>query len=162
MQSMRTSRKKIKYYDAISQGYDELYGKEQIEKAREILKYITPKGLLLDIGAGTGISTELFKDKTTCILLEPSFNMLKKAKGLCVLGFAENLPFKDKTFDTVISITSLHHADIKKSLREIKRVSKKDAQIAFTILKKSKYSKINIKGFKKLDIGKDVLFITID
>ena len=155
---MRAFGKKIDYYNAISKGYNELYGKEQIEKAREILKYIKPKGLLLDIGAGTGISTSLFKGSAN-ILLEPSYNMLIQAYGLRVLGFAESLPFKDKTFDTIISITSLHHSDIKKALKEINKISKKDAQIAITILKKSRYSKLNIKGFKKIDIGKDILFL---
>ena len=158
MQSMRAFGKKVDYYSSISKGYNELYGEEQIEKAKNILKYIKPKGLLLDIGAGTGISTNLFNESTN-ILLEPSCNMLTQAAGLRVVGFAEKLPFKNKIFDAIISITSLHHSDIKKSLKEVKRVSKRDSQIAFTILKKSKYSKLNINGFTKIDIGKDILFI---
>ena len=49
---------------------------------------------------------------------------------------AENIPFKDNTFDKVISVTSMHNFnDIEKGINEIKRVGKKD--FAFSILKKS-------------------------
>ena len=147
------------YYDTISQSYEELYGEEQLQKARIILEYIAPRGLLLDVGAGTGICTKKFELYCTCIALDPSSELLKKYNGFKVLGVAEALPFPDNSFDTIISITVLHHTYIQQSLKEIFRVAKKDAQIAITILKKSKVDLGLFVAFKKIDIGKDWLFI---
>jgi malonyl-CoA O-methyltransferase len=145
----------VKYYDNIAKGYNELYKEEQLEKIKEIKKHIKPKGLLLDIGAGTGISTKPFEKQTKCIALDPSLEMLKQYNGLKVQAKAESLPFKDNTFDTIISLTALHHTNIKKSLKEIKRVAKNNAQIALTILKKSNISL----PFKKIEHKKDILYI---
>ena len=59
--------------------------------------------------------------------IENSVNEVKN--DLCV-GNANNLPFEDNYFDLVISITTIHNLDNKdltNSLKEIMRVSKKDA-----------------------------------
>lgn len=147
------------YYDEIASGYKELHGEEQLEKVRVILENIDPSGLLLDIGAGCGISTKEFERYCTCIALDPSEELLKQYDGYKMLGRAEDLPFPDNYFDVVISVTSLHHADIDRALDEIFRVVKKDGQIAITILKKSKVNLDLFKDFKKIDCGKDWLFV---
>ena len=49
------------YYSSIAKGYDELHKEEQLKKLQIIAKHIKPKGLLLDIGAGTGISTSFLR-----------------------------------------------------------------------------------------------------
>src|SRR3989344_186203 len=147
----------MKYYNQISKGYNELYGQEQLEKVKIIKQYIKPKGLLLDIGAGTGICTTEFHQTCNCIALDPSEELLNQYKGNKIIGKAEQLPFKNKVFDTIISITALHHSDIKKSLQEIKRVAKPNAQIAITILNKSN---IKIKNYKKkIETEKDTIYI---
>ena len=64
-------------------------------------------------------------------------------------------------FDVIISVTALHHTDIKKALQEIFRVIKKNGQIALTILKKSKVDLKLFKKFKKIDCGKDWLFVNV-
>src|SRR3989344_6083380 len=128
----------MEYYNKISIGYNELYSKEQLEKVKIIKQHIKPHSLLLDIGAGTGICTKQFEDTCTCIAIDPSEKMLEQYNGNKLIAKAENLPFKDKTFDTIISINSLHHTNIKKSIKEIRRVAKPKAEIAITILKKSK------------------------
>jgi len=152
----------MEYYNKIAKSYNELHEKEQLEKTRIILKFIKPSGLLLDIGAGTGISTKPFEKYCMCIALDPSKELLKRYKGNKILAKAENLPFKDKTFDVIISVTVLHHTNIKKALKEIFRVAKPNAQIALTILKKSKLAKTIenlLKDFKKIDSEKDWIFI---
>jgi len=149
----------MKYYNTIASSYNDLYGTEQLEKARAILKYIRPSGLLLDIGAGSGISTKLFEKYCECIALDPSKGLLEQYNGEKVVATAEKIPFPDNHFDVIISITSLHHTNIKKALKEIFRVAKKDAQIAITILKKSKVDLSLFKNFKKIDMRKDCLFI---
>lgn len=153
----------MEYYDQIAEGYNELHEAEQRKKLKIIKKYLDPKGLILDIGAGTGLSAEYFEN---IILLEPSKNMLRQAKGRKVLGKAEKIPFPDNKFDAVISVTSLHHTDIKKAIKEIKRISKKDCRYAFTVLKRAKkYQLIKQelhKNFKlrEIDEEKDTILIS--
>ncbi len=136
----------MNYYDQIAKGYNELHEEEQKKKLEIIKKYLKPKGLILDIGAGTGISTKYFKN---IVLLDPSKEMLKRAKGKKVIAKAEKMPFPDKTFDAIISVTSLHHTDIQKAIKEIKRVSKKNCKYAFTLLKRAKNYKLIRQELKK-------------
>ena len=143
----------MKYYNKIAKGYNELHKEEQLKKINIIKQHIKPKPPTLDIGAGTGISSQPFK----AIALDPAINMLKQYKGIKVQAKAEHLPFKDNTFNTIISVTALHHTNIKKALKEIKRVAKPKAQIAISILKKSK---IRLPAtYKKIEEDKDLIYI---
>ncbi len=154
----------MQFYNKIAKSYNELHKEEQLKKVNIILENIKPKGLLLDVGSGTGISTRPFEKYCKCIALDPSEELLKQYEGSKILAKAENIPFKNNTFDIIVSITALHHANIKKALKEIFRVAKPDAQIALTILKKSELAKEleknNLfKDFKKIDSEKDWIFI---
>ena len=68
---------------------------------------------LLDCGCGVGHYLKLARDyKAYPIGLDFSFNMLHnvKQKGfLCSLGHIENIPFKDNSFDVILSIGSLQY-----------------------------------------------------
>ena len=121
------------FYSKISKGYNKLYKQEQLNKIRIIKRNIRLNGRILDIGSGTGFSRKYFKN---IIQLDPSIEMLKKSSGLRVCAEAEFLPFKNKTFGGIISITALHHTEINKVIQEIKRVSK-EIKVAFSILKRS-------------------------
>jgi len=154
------------YYSKIAGSYDRLHEEEQINKLRLISKYlkVREKDLLLDIGCGTGISTRFFKCKS--IGIDNSKGMLKKAGKNCVFGDAESLPFKDKMFDIVISVTAMHNfKDTETSIKEIKRVLKRNGKVAVTLLKKSKnFIKIKRLLLKHFDFieaeeEKDVIFI---
>src|SRR3989338_2623020 len=136
------------YYDEISEGYDALHFEEQKKKAELILKELNIKksDKLLDVGCGTGKITALFFCDATGI--DPSEKLLAKAKIPFVKGTAEKLPFPDKSFDIVISLTAIHHADIDKALAEIKRVAKRD--VVITVLKKSKSKKDIVGKIKKM------------
>ncbi len=146
-------------YDTIAEGYDELYGEEQERKLKKIAYVI--KGRVLDIGAGTGIVAKHFPN---VVSLDPSWKMLKKAPGLKVLGMAEYLPFKADSFDTIVSLTALHHTHITKVIQELKRLKPK--QMAFSILKKSKQCESIVnhmqKAFPNVEIieeEKDIILI---
>ncbi len=168
---------KGKYYDKIASGYDELHRDEQLAKIAKIISSIDPSDLpkkddyLLDVGCGSGISTACWESKSVGI--DPSIELIKIAKEKYktyknldfLVGMAENLPFRNDTFDYVISLTAVHNfTDIKKGLNEMKRVGKKG--FIFTILRKSgqidKIEKLIIINFKVKKIvmeDKDLIFI---
>jgi ubiquinone/menaquinone biosynthesis C-methylase UbiE len=159
------------YYNKIAPSYNKLHMEEQLKKAEIIRKEILKKktsGILLDIGGGTGISTEIFTENFECILIDPSEKLLELGPVNVekILGQAEELPFGKEKIDIIISITALHHSDIKKALKEIKRVAKPDAVIIISFLKKS--SKLNdfralFKEFfpnsREIEEEKDVIFL---
>ncbi len=155
----------MSYYDEISEGYNELYGEEQLEKAKIIAKIINPKEnqLLLDVGCGTGHYLHLLNCQVVGV--DPSLELLKKAKhGFFMQGRAENLPFKDNYFDYVISLTAVQNFDdIEKGLKEINRVAKD--KVVISILKRSsKFDLIDsiikelFKVEKKINCDKDWIY----
>ena len=126
------------------------------------MKIIPP---LLDIGCGTGISTNFFNVKSAGI--DNCREMIKEGKGNLKYANAENLPFKDKTFSTVISVTAFHNIkNMEKALKEAIRVSRNN-NICITFLKKSK--KLNefrklfkkyFKDYKEIEEEKDIIFLS--
>ena len=124
------------YYNSMARGYNELYGHEQSEKINIIKNNIKVNAntKMLDVGCGTGISS-----KFSCLVvgIDPGIELLKQSNRLKILAVAEYLPFKDRSFDYVISVTSIHNfKNIRKSINEIKRVGTKN--FVFSILRKSK------------------------
>ena len=153
-----------KMYNHISKSYNELHKDEQLNKLRiikENIKIIPP---LLDIGCGTGISTNFFKIKSVGI--DNSKEMLKQGDKNLIYGNAEKLPFEDKSFNTVISVTAFHNIkNMDKALKEAIRVSSNN-NICITFLKRSKrlneFKKLikkYFKSFKKIEEDKDIIFI---
>jgi ubiquinone/menaquinone biosynthesis C-methylase UbiE len=166
------------YYDDIAKGYDELHGEEQLKKlefigqelhTNPILKdFIRPSYKLLDVGCGTGISTGFFKAKEKHGI-DPSIELIRIAIRNCPtckfkVGSAEKLPYKDKQFDVVISLTAIQNFDeIEKGLEEIRRVGR--GQFILSSLKKSQKhefietligNKFNV--IKKIEEDKDIIY----
>ena len=150
------------YYDAISSSYNELHALEQLEKARIIKRELKPHGLLLDVGAGTGVSTKIFEDCCQCIALDPSIELLRQYSGKKVLARAENLPFPKNSFDCVVSITALHHTNLEKAFSEIKRVAKPNAKIGISFFKRAaNFSQARklFAGFECIEQKFDAIFL---
>jgi len=127
------------YYNSIAEGYDALHGEEQLRKLTAIAQNVQPQGRLLDVGCGTGISTDFFSDQCDCTGIDPSAGLIgqnKNEKASFVIGQAEAMPFDDAEFDVVISLTAIQNFDdISKGLEEMKRVGKNT--FVLTWLKKS-------------------------
>lgn len=161
-----------KYYDSIADGYDELYGEEQRKKIEIIKKNIeiTADTKVLDIGCGSGISSDL---GCRIVGIDPSEKLIeiarnrdKDKKNKYITAKAEDIKdmdFKDNEFDYAIAVSSMHHFDLS-TLDQIKRVGKR---FVFTLLKKGakkektiKIIESNFKIIKIIEEEKDnILFL---
>ena len=122
---------------------------DRLEK-EAIFALFKPKGLVLDVGCGTGNYTlELARRGTTALGVDSSFEMTAFAKRKAerenlnskfVVGNIEDMPFKSGVFDSVLGVTVLcfasHAAD---AMSEIKRVLKAEGEIALGELNKMSY-----------------------
>lgn len=101
-----------------------------------------PEGSLLDVGCGGGWFLRDVNKRyphlklTGCDLSEPMLVYSKKLLGVkatIVEGDAQNLPFRDNTFDCVTSTLAFHHFPYPdKSISEFRRVLKPNGLMAVT------------------------------
>ena len=139
---------------------------------------------ILDIGCAKGFMMYEFKKalpgcevRGIDISRYCKLHAIKKIKKYIKLGTCEKLPYKNKQFDFVVSISTIHNVNkhgIERSLKEIMRVSKKNSFIRikaynnlkekkkiddWNIVAKSNLSKKNwIKIFKKTGYSGDYQF----
>ncbi|GGL21022.1 hypothetical protein Sme01_23240 [Sphaerisporangium melleum] len=81
---------------------------------------------VLNVGAGTGS----YEPSDRYVLaVEPSALMRSQRPAdaaPCLIGFAEKLPFDDRSFDAAMAIASIHHwQDLIAGLRELRRVARR-------------------------------------
>ena len=127
------------YYNTIAPSYSKLHYSEQIKKLEfiweKIQDLIDINETILDVGCGTGISTEFFNKKGFLIKgIDPAIELLnnKITKLELFEAMAENLPFENDSFEIVVSLTAIQNFnDIKKGLKEIKRVGKNKFILTF-------------------------------
>jgi len=148
----------MEHYNALAKAYDTLYGQEQKMKIDFILKNLDLKnsGKILDVGCGTCILFENVYDEGKIFVgLDISEKILRegwrkfrdKTNLFLVLADAEHLPFRDKVFDTIFAITLIQNLPNPiRSLKEVKRVSKSEASIVVSGLKR----KYTFKEFKSI------------
>ncbi len=94
---------------------------------------------MLDIGCGTGaLLREVVAEgnRVTAVGVDLSLGMLARARsaGVSLIGGdAESLPFREATFDTVITSSSFHFwRHPQQGLAEIRRVLRGDGQLVIT------------------------------
>ena len=148
------------YYDSIATGYEELHKEEQLKKIEIIKKYLKVKKTdkLLDVGCGTGLTTEPWDCKRFGI--DPSKKLLERARQKGEIEYklapVEKIPYSDNYFDIVISITAIQNfEDVSKGLKEIKRVGKDEFVLSF--LKRSSKKVVIESKIKKLFNVKEVI-----
>ncbi len=148
------------YYDEISSGYEELHREEQLKKIGIIKRHLKvhSSDRLLDVGCGTGLTTEPWGCKRYGI--DPAPKLLERAREKGKVEYrlapAEDIPYPDNNFDIVVSITAIQNfKDIAKGLSEIKRVGRDRFVLSF--LKRTKKRDIIDRLIRKLFIVEDVI-----
>ncbi len=144
--------RKATYYDYIAESYDELHMYEQESKIKIINNLIKNNNLVsnssivLDLGCGPYYGD--FGRYFGCSVygLDTSIELLKIAAAknpknfYPVAGRAEKMPFRDNSFDLVVSVTAIQNfEDIEGSVDEIIRVGKR--HFIISILKKTEAGK---------------------
>lgn len=102
-------------------------------------KYVQPGGRMLDIGCGTGFITALLEnrfDHSTGLDLD--INMLKKAAGATkqsdfIRADMNKLPFRQNSFDTIVSLGAIHCSNYGLLSAEMFRVLKPGGQVHLII-----------------------------
>lgn len=105
--------------------------KEQFQKLPENIKGV-------EIGLGTGRFAQILGIKEG---VEPSEEMatLAAKKGIEVIqGVAENIPYKDLSFDFVLFVTICHLSDFKEALIESYRILKPKGSIIIGFIDKNR------------------------
>ncbi|PIU14235.1 MAG: hypothetical protein COT21_00940 [Hadesarchaea archaeon CG08_land_8_20_14_0_20_51_8] len=131
-------------YDLTADIYDERYTRIQRKKYEVVKKYL-PKHIarILDLGCGTGMFLEELAGRGEIVTgVDSSVEMLsiaqKRACGASlVCADADHLPFKDRSFDVVVSVTLLQNVpEPVATMKEIARVLKPGAIAIVTSLKR--------------------------
>jgi ubiquinone/menaquinone biosynthesis C-methylase UbiE len=137
------------YYNSIASGYDALYGGEQDIKLRCLISELrsrnisfTHTDLILDVGCGSGISSDFFVTQFGASVsgIDPAFDLIaQNTRHLSefVVGFAEELPFSAAKFDAVVSISAIQNFTNRvEAFSQMKRVAKEDAYFFLSFMAK--------------------------
>lgn len=109
---------------------DLCWGKGKLDQERlQILKKFIKGKKILDVGCGVGVYVDYlsklgFEAVGVDFVSEFIVKALKNQQGTFLVAAADKLPFKNKSFDTVLLFNILEHGDDKKILAEAKRVAK--------------------------------------
>ncbi len=133
----KRARNFYKYFSLI---YDYVnpvfYSTEMRKKVVEIAE-IDGNSLVLEVGSGTGYTTEeiaklVSEERIFCVDITPEQieKARKRLKANFIIGDAENLPFRDRTFDSTISAGSIEYwPNPTKGIEEMARVTKKGGKV---------------------------------
>lgn len=122
----------IEDYDAVV--FQNIIRKREIDLIESEFQVVKPKRIL-DFGCGGGwLSRVLFPYECEVVGIDVSRSLISGAKRAVptvyfIVGDCMNLPFRDGTFDAVISIAALHHVDVRRGLKEVRRVSENSCSL---------------------------------
>jgi ubiquinone/menaquinone biosynthesis C-methylase UbiE len=124
-------------YDPLSARWEKRHG---AELRRKLLAHA--RGRVLEVGVGTGLNLPLYPPVDELVATDPSEPMLRRARRRAaeagrdvtfVEASAEELPFEDDSFDTVVSMVVLCTvSDQQRALQEIRRVLRPTGKFLFS------------------------------
>ena len=148
MGEWQKKREVMLHYDQTAGGYDAQYAEEQNAKMEAALSNIALKktNTVLDVGCGTGLLFPHIAHKIQrLIAIDISRTLLKQAKKRAqqhpnialIQADADHTPFKNQAFHTVFAVTLLQNMPNPiATLREMERITRPEATIGLTTLKK--------------------------
>jgi len=159
----------MRHYNQSATVYDTQYYKEQEAKIKTALAELNLKkeNLILDAGCGTGLLfphvVERVKlvvgvDISACILKEAKKRMKEYINTAVIIADTDYMPFPNDTFDAAFAITLLQNTPKPhQTLNEMKRVTKQNAMIVVTSLKKAFSRKEFTRLLRETGLGIKVL-----
>jgi ubiquinone/menaquinone biosynthesis C-methylase UbiE len=148
MAQWKQKRAHMQRYDMTSHLYDVRYAEEQNLKIDAALKGLKPaiQSRYIDLGCGTGLLlSRILKSAKNIVCLDMSKGMLKEVKPSLrhsanvhlVQADVDYTPLRHRYFDVAFAITLLQNTpNPEQSLQEMKRITKPDATMIITGLKK--------------------------
>ena len=148
MKGWKKKRDIMRRYDATAQIYDARYEEEQTAKYAAALENLQKRELklVLDVGCGTGLLFSHITQMSRRIIgVDISRKTLLKAKERTknltnvevILADADFIPLRENIVDRLFAITVLQNSpNPAQTLNESKRISKTEADIVITGLKK--------------------------
>ena len=136
-----TSREISEKYDRFARWYDWVEGVPDQLGVRILRRRLLrrARGRVFEIAVGTGKNLPYYPPSVRIIAMDLSREMLKIARGRAetlpidisfLLGDAEALPFRDHSFDTVVSsLSTCTFPDPVAALKEMARVCRTDGQV---------------------------------
>jgi len=149
MTEWKKKRQTMQHYNQSASAYDAQYYEEQETKIKTALAELSLKkeNLILDAGCGTGLLLPHVAEKVKLAVgIDVSRKILKEAEkrgkeqanAAVVRADIDYTPFQNDTFDAAFAITLLQNTPKpQQTLNEMKRVTKQNATIVATGLKKA-------------------------
>lgn len=109
----QAARRDWRSYDEVAEAYDRVRAPVHEDPARDLVSAVRlpAGGRLLDVGTGTGLAAlSVEAGMAVGIDLSPGMARVARARGLerVAVAAAIDLPFRDQTFDAVVSAFVLH------------------------------------------------------
>ena len=158
MKEWEKKRDVMQSYDSTAHLYDMRYAGEQTAKIEAAMKSINLEkhNLILDVGCGTGLLFSYVASKARMFIgLDISRKILSQANVKAekfqnvhlICADADNMPLKENIFDYAFAVTLIQNMpNPLRTLNEVKRVTRGNAVIVITGLKK----KFSLEVFEKL------------
>ncbi|MCS7130823.1 MAG: methyltransferase domain-containing protein [Archaeoglobaceae archaeon] len=135
-----------RYFSKIYDYVNPIFYSEEMRRKVVDFAELDEKDLVLEVGSGTGFTTlEIAKkvqpERIFCVdlTLEQIKRAKRKLKANFFLGDSENLPFKDKSFDSAISAGSIEYwPNPIKGISEMVRVTKSGGKVVILAPRKPK------------------------
>jgi ubiquinone/menaquinone biosynthesis C-methylase UbiE len=124
-----------------------VYGHRSRWTARKLAQFISSTDRVLDVGAGDCRLSVLLKKKVGCEVVPVDVEDFNETDLALTIFDGKKLPFPDDSFDAVLLIFVLHHAeDAKAVLEEARRVSRKRV-IVFEDVTSNIWDRMMFRGF---------------